>query len=163
MRRFILVAVVVGFGAASAGAQTKVSGTMQCSKGDTQQFVPVGDRPDHSLGLLQWKCTWSKPLEIEGVKSKDDLITESVEVSGSSAQSHGFSVGTMEGGDKSFLRFQGGAAMKDGAPQGAKGTWSYTGGTGKLKGIKGKGTYTCAPPSGDNFGCDIEGEYQLAK
>jgi hypothetical protein len=36
------------------------------------------------------------------------------------------------------------------------------GGTGKLKGIKGKGTYNCGA-SGDGVSCDIEGEYQLAK
>jgi hypothetical protein len=43
-----------------------------------------------------------------------------------------------------------------------KGTWSFTGGTGKLKGIKGKGTYTCTP-SGDGVSCEIEGDYQLGK
>lgn len=162
MRRFILVAVVVGFGAASASAQTKVSGTMQCPKAETQQFVPVGDRPEHSLGVEQYKCTWSKPLEIEGAKSKDDVITETNEISGGSVHSHGFSVDTTEGGDKYFTRFQGTATMKDGTLESSKGTWTFNGGTGKLKGIKGKGTYTCAP-SGDGFTCDAEGEYQLAK
>jgi len=43
-----------------------------------------------------------------------------------------------------------------------RGTWGFTGGSGKLKGIKGKGTYTCAP-SGDGSSCNVEGEYQLAK
>jgi hypothetical protein len=33
-----------------------------------------------------------------------------------------------------------------------------SGGTGKLKGLKGKGTYSCS-----SSGCDIAGEYQLAK
>jgi len=49
-------------------------------------------------------------------------------------------------------------------PQGqsGKGTWGFTGGSGKLKGIKGKGPYTCAP-SGDGSSCNVEGEYQLAK
>jgi hypothetical protein len=43
-----------------------------------------------------------------------------------------------------------------------KGTWSYTGGAGKLKGITGKGTYTCKS-QGERVSCDIDGEYQLAK
>lgn len=43
-----------------------------------------------------------------------------------------------------------------------KGTWGFTGGTGKLKGIKGKGTYTCKP-SGDENTCEVEGEYELSK
>jgi len=52
--------------------------------------------------------------------------------------------------------------MKDGNLESGKGTWGFTGGSGKLKGIKGKGTYTCAP-SGDGSSCNVEGEYQLAK
>jgi len=44
----------------------------------------------------------------------------------------------------------------------SKGTWGFTGGSGKLKGIKGKGTFTCSP-SGDGVACEVEGEYQLAK
>ena len=162
MRRFILVAVVVGFGAASASAQTKVSGTSQCAKPETQQFVPVGDRQEHTLGVQQFKCTWSKPLEIEGVKSKDDVLTETNEISGSSEHARGFSVGTTDGGDKYFIHYQGTATVKGGTPGSAKGTWGFTGGTGKLKGIKGKGTYSCTP-SGDSYACDVEGEYQISK
>jgi hypothetical protein len=40
--------------------------------------------------------------------------------------------------------------------------WSFLGGTGKLKGIKGKGTFECKP-AGEVFSCDIEGEYTLPK
>lgn len=71
-------------------------------------------------------------------------------------------VTTMESGDKYFVSYQGIRTMKYGALQTAKGTWLYTGGTGKLKGIKGKGTYTCTV-SGDRAACDIGGDYQLAK
>ena len=47
--------------------------------------------------------------------------------------------------------------LKDGVETAEKGTWSFTGGTGKLKGITGKGTYNCTP-SGDGVSCDIEGQ-----
>jgi hypothetical protein len=50
--------------------------------------------------------------------------------------------------------------MKDQNYESGEGTWSFTGGTGKLKGIKGKGMYKCKP-EGDNVTCDIEGEYTL--
>jgi hypothetical protein len=37
-------------------------------------------------------------------------------------------------------------------------------GTGKLKGIKGKGTFHCSPAqSGGGWSCGGEGEYELAK
>jgi hypothetical protein len=60
---------------------------------------------------------------------------------------------TMDSGDKLFVCHEG-----TGTPDGQDGTWSFTGGTGKLKGIKGKGTYICS-----SSGCDLAGEYQLAK
>jgi hypothetical protein len=60
----------------------------------------------------------------------------------------------MDSGDKVFACHQGEGTYA----YGNEGTWSFTGGSGKLKGIKGKGTYTCSPS-----GWDIEGEYQLAK
>jgi hypothetical protein len=50
--------------------------------------------------------------------------------------------------------------MKDQKYESGEGTWSSAGGTGKLKGLKGKGTYTCEPAS-DNVDCDVEGEYTL--
>jgi hypothetical protein len=81
---------------------------------------------------------------------------------GRSMRAHGVHVTTMESGDKLFVAYQGTGTTKDGVLQNGKGTWSYTGGSGKLKGIKGKGTYTCAV-SGDGTTCEIEGEYQLAK
>jgi hypothetical protein len=162
MHRFLLASLLVCFGVTMATAQTKTSGTEQCSKPDPQHVLPIGDRTDHQMSLQQLKCTWSKPMEVDGIKAKEGLGTETNDISGSSARTRGFHVTTMESGDKIFASYQGRASSKQGAPTDAKGTWGFTGGTGKLKGIKGKGTYNCTP-SGDGFSCEIEGEYQLAK
>ena len=53
--------------------------------------------------------------------------------------------------------------LKGGTIKSADGTWSFTGGTGKLKGIKGKGTYkgTGAPDGTVTY--EVEGEYELPK
>ena len=162
MNRFFTTAVLVCFAAVAASGQTKISGTAQCGKSDPQHLVPVGDRPDHSLGVEQTKCTWTKPMEIEGAKSKDGVSTETTDISGDTIRAHGFHVSTMDSGDKFFVWYQGTATTKDGALVSQKGTWGFTGGSGKLKGIKGKGTYTCAP-SGDGSSCEVEGDYQLGK
>ncbi len=162
MQRFFLIAAAACFCTATAAAQTKVSGTAQCGKPDPAQVIHVGDRPDHSLAVEQFKCTYTKPLEIEGDKSKDGLSTETGDISGDTSRARGFHVVTMESGDKAFFWYQGTAKSKDGAPVEAKGNWGLTGGSGKLKGIKGKGTYSCTP-SGDGLSCEVEGEYQLAK
>jgi hypothetical protein len=162
MRRFFMVAAAVWMCAAMASAQTKVSGTAQFSKPDPVHMLPVGDRPGHSLLVEQLKCTWTKPMEIGGDKAKDGVSTETADVSGNMGRARGFHVGTMESGDKFFVWYQGTSTLKEGNATALKGTWAYTGGTGKLKGIKGKGTYQCAP-SGDGLACDIEGEYELGK
>ena len=160
MRRFLLAVAVVFFCAAVASAQTKVSGTAQCpGTPDVQHTIPAGDFPEHTLGVEQSKCTWSKPQEIGADKSKDARVTQTTEVTESLLRVHGVIVVTMESGDKIFGWYQGTAPAKDAqVTEGLKGSWEYTGGSGKFKGIKGKGTFTC----GDD-GCVVEGEYQLVK
>lgn len=162
MRQFFFVGVAVCLCAATAAAQTKVTGTTQCAKPDPVHMVPVGDHPDHSLGVEQFKCTWTKPVEIGTDKAKDGVSTETADVSGNTSHARGFHIATMESGDKLFFWYQGTGTNKDGAVVEVKGNWGLNGGSGKLKGIKGKGTYTCAP-AGEMLSCDIEGEYQLAK
>jgi hypothetical protein len=162
MRQFFMVAAGVWLYAAMAGAQTKVTGTAQCGKPDPLHMVPVGDRPEHSLGVEQFKCTWTKPMEIGEDKSKDGVSTETTDVSGDTSRARGFHVTAMESGDKLFVWYQGTGTSKNGIPVEVKGNWGFTGGSGKLKGIKGKGTYTCTP-SADELACEVEGEYQLAK
>ena len=115
--------------------------------------LPVGDVPDHSLALVQVKCTYTKPMEIEGAKSVAAVVTITNEVSGDDVRARGRQVIRMDSGDKVFASHEG-----TGTPEGQDGTWSFTGGTGKLKGIKGKGTYSCS-----SSGCAIAGDYQLAK
>ncbi len=158
----VLVAGAACLWSASAVAQTKTAGSNVCSKPDPSHVLPAGDRPDHTLGVEQMKCTWPKPFEIGTDKAKESVATETVEVAGNKMRTHGMHVVTMESGDKVFVSYQGTGTTKDGKPVEAKGTWTLTGGTGKLKGVKGKGTYSCAP-SGDAFGCSGEGEYQLPK
>jgi hypothetical protein len=162
MNRVLITLVLVCFAAAAASAQTKQSGTALCAKPDPIHVIPVGDRPEHSLSVAQLKCAWTKPLEMAGAKSKDGVNTETSEFTGDTSRTHGFHIGTMDSGDKYFVRYHGTGTSKDGALLSSKGSWEYTGGTGKLKGLTGKGTYSCTP-SGDAVTCEIEGEYQLPK
>ena len=165
MRRLSHVLVIAGLAclwSAGALAQNKTSGSNTCSKPDPSHVLPAGDRPDHSLGVDQMKCTWPKPFEVGTDKAKDSVATETMEISGNKVRAHGTHVVTMESGDKVFVSFQGSGTLKDGKPVESKGTWSFTGGTGKHKGLTGKGTYSCAP-SGDTMACSGEGEYTPPK
>ncbi len=143
-----------------ACAQTKLSGTSRCGKPDQQHLLQVGDRPGHSLSVVQGRCTWTKPMEIAGTQTKGDQTTLSVEGQGNKANSQGYVVGMMANGDKFFVRVQGSAALKDGAVDTEEGKWNFLGGSGNLKGIKGAGTYQGkGGPEGTTF--EVEGEYQL--
>ncbi len=55
------------------------------------------------------------------------------------------------------------ALLKDGQLQSLQGEWAYVGGTGKLKGLTGKGAYKRTPAADGTVTCEVEGEYELPK
>ena len=160
---FGLVVFVYLATAIVAGAQEKISGTAQCAKPDPQHIVPVEGMRGHSLVVEQSKCTWTKPMEIAGLQTKDGVSTATSDISATTARGRGYHVTTMANGDTWSASYSDTSRLsKDGPPESTKGTWVFLGGTGKLKGIKGKGTFDCKP-AGDVSSCDIEGEYTLPK
>ena len=157
-RTIAVVAVAFFFLPAVLGAQKRLSGTSQCGKPDTQQAVQAGDAPGHTFVLIQVRCPWPKPLELDGVAAKEDEVTVVQELTGSKATERGYVVGTFVNGDKVFVRTEGTGVVKDGAVQGSEGTWRYVGGTGKFKGVTGKGTYRY-----NGTTTQVEGQYRLMK
>ena len=161
--KIILTFLVVFALAAVASAQTKISGTLQCGKADPVYAIQVGDRPNHSFVISQIKCTWTKPLEIAGVQSKEDVYTGFSEVSGNRSNGHSYGVVTMATGDKCYVRPHGSSTLKDGMLESAEGKWTFVGGTSMLKGLKGKGTYQGKGAADGTSTWEIEGEYELPK
>jgi hypothetical protein len=146
--------------AAAALAQTKISGTGSCGKADASHVVEVGDRAGHALVLTKDSCTWTTPMEMAGLKSKTYAGAISSDVTGEKSQDRGYVVMTMDNGDKAFVRFTGTGTSKAGGAHSGEGTWIYTGGTGKLKGLKGKGTFKSSGTA-DSTEDQVEGEYTL--
>ncbi len=159
MTRLLTIGLCAAACAGLAAAQTKISGTGKCEKPDAQHALEVGDKPGHMMVLVKQTCTWTTPIEMEGVKGKSYTGVMAIDASGPKSQDRGYVVVTMENGDKAFVRIVSGASMldKDGNPVSGEGTWTYTGGTGKFKGLKGKGTYKVK--GNEDM---IEGEYTLA-
>lgn len=156
----LLLFVVVFALAAAASAQTKISGTEQCSKPDQEYSIQVGDRPNHSYVIQQGKCTWTKPMEIAGIQTKEGIYTGFVEISGDIARARGSYVETMANGDKAYYRYEGTSNLKDGVGETKS---QLLRSTGKLKGVKAKGIckYKVAADRSGTFDC--EGEYELPK
>jgi hypothetical protein len=143
-----------------AQSQHKVSGTAQCAKPDIQQKVAVPDGPGHALSLSQAKCTWTKPMEMAGIQDKDGVTSGLDDIHGATATTHGYYVDNMANGDTIAVRFQGTISVADGT---SKGTWAYTSGTGKFKGIKGQGTYKGKASQDGSVTFDVAGQYTLPK
>lgn len=146
-----------------AVAQTKISGTVKCGNPDQFQKIDVGDKPGHALAVSQGKCTWTKPMTIAGIQTKDDVGTNMEDMTASSAHDLGYVLGTMTNGDKFTVYTDGTDTLKDGKPESTTGTWSFVSGTGKLRGIKGKGTFKGKPDAEGAMIIDVEGEYTLPK
>ncbi len=159
--RGLLVFLLATALATAAAAQTKISATEQCAKPDPMNTIDVGDRPGHALVIAKVQCTWSKPFEMAGSQVKDAVNVESSEMSGDKSSTNGYHNGTTADGDKYVVRYRGVARLKDGKLVAAEGTWSYISGTGKLKGIKGKGTYKGKSNADGTTIFDVEGEYQI--
>jgi len=154
-----LTALLVAL-AGSALAQTQISGTAKCGKPDTSQPIQVGDQTGHMLAVEKGTCTWNVPLEMAGLKSTTYTVAEALDVNGARFQVRGYAVMSMDNGDKAYVRYQGAGTATQDAGAG-EGTWSYTGGTGKLKGLKGKGTYKTSGAASSGLESKVEGEYSL--
>jgi hypothetical protein len=156
MKTPILLIIGLAASAALGWGQTKFTATGKCDKPETQQSIDVGDRTGHALVLVKQTCSWTAPVEMEGLKSSTYVVNSVSDVSGTKGQDTGYVVITMDNGDKAFVRFRGASTLVKDGPGTGEGTWSYTGGTGKLRGLTGKGTYKSA--SGED---QIEGEYTI--
>ena len=148
--------------AAGASAQTKITGTIQCAKPDPQNAVAVGDRPGHAFVVMKAKCTWTKPIELAGVQAKTGEDTVFAEANGAKSRDSGYDISTMANHDQFVVRFSGATTTdKNEAVQAETGTWSFVSGTGKLKGITGKGTYKGTGAADGSVNTAVEGVYQI--
>ncbi len=159
-RLFLIPGLLLTLAAAASG-QTKITGTLSCGKPDATYSIEVGDRTGHSVSISKFACTWTTPMEYGEVQAKDGYDVAYGDSSGAKVRSSGYHVSNLSNGDKIYVRFQGNDTTMDGKPGATEGTWSYTGGTGKFKGIKGKGIYKGKADASGNMVSDVEGDYKL--
>src|ERR1041385_4454261 len=154
----VLVSLVI---VAAASAQTKRSFSGKCAKPDTMQSVPAGDVEGHMFMIQQGKCTVETGHEIGGLKSKEGAFSEHDEASGNHTKGWGVYVETLDNGDKIFYNYQGSGTTKDGALVVSNDKWQVSGGTGKMKGVKGTGgcKLTGNASGGADYACT--GEYTI--
>lgn len=147
--------------ATAAPAQTKFSGSQTCAKPDPTYTIMVGDTSDHVVSLTKDKCKWTRGA-IAGVQLKEDTDTiVSEDINATTALDRGWGVTLLANGDTAFIKFEGTTTIRNDVAVSGRGTFTFTGGTGKVTGIKGKGTYTGRYSRDGTSTFDVEGEYQI--
>jgi hypothetical protein len=152
---FLGLLVAVHLSAATA------SGTAKCTPDPAAPApIPVSDQPNHALAIGKAQCAWTG-FTVAGQAYKDGVSTSMSEILGDASASNGYHVATTTTGDTATAKFQGKGTLKDGKNVADGGTWTFTGGTGKLKGITGQGTYKGTPNADGTMTYQVDGEYTL--
>src|SRR5262249_21014818 len=159
--RILCVWAVFVVAVVAASAQTKHTFSGKCAKADMVQSVPAGDKEDHVFMIQQGKCTTEKG-EVGGAKSKEGTYSEHNEATANRSKGWGVYVETYDSGDKIFYNYQGTTTTKNGAMVTGANKWQMTGGTGKMKGIKGMGSCTFKGNADGGLDYTCTGEYRLA-
>jgi hypothetical protein len=163
MRKTLVLLVlgcVLGI-AVSATAQTKFEGKCSQGKPDPNHVLPVADGAHHAMVLGQVTCTWSSG-DIGGDALKAEVDTVFSDMRGATSRDRGYGVGTTASGDTYYVSFQGTTNYKGETPTTGTCTWTFSGGTGKLHGLKGKGTCTGTYDATGGATFDVVGEYSIA-
>ena len=145
---------------AGLSAQTKISGTLSCPKPEQLHSIPTDDGNGTVMNLAKVSCTWSKSFDMAGATTKDGYSVGASEVHGGKTKEHGIHVGTMSNGDKYYVHYQGTGTVAADHSAAASGTWTFEGGTGKLKGLTGKGTYKTKANADGTSTADVDGEFK---
>jgi hypothetical protein len=141
------------FAVAATPAQMKHTFSGKCAKPDVMQSVPAGDKADHVFMIQSGKCVAIG--EMGGAKAKEGVFSEHDEAMGNNSKAWGVYVETYDSGDKIFYNYQSTGTMKDNNLVSGGNRFQITGGTGKMKGIKGSGTCTTkgTPDGGLEYNC----------
>ena len=119
---------------------TPMSGRLVCDPASQEHALPVEGRPHHSYVVNQVKCTWTKPWTVRGLASVTGVGTGVVEDHGGMSLSSGTYVDTMENGDVAYYDYSFKTKIEDGKSAISGHKWELIGGTGAMKGVKGKGS-----------------------
>ncbi len=141
-------------------AWKRMSGTTVCDPPSQEHAIPVEGRPHHSYVVNQVKCTWTKPWVVRGLASTEGVGTGVVEDHGSVSISSGTFVDTMVNGDRGYYDYSFKTKTKDGKPTISGHKWKLIGGTGKLKGAKGKGSCEATLQEDGKVVYECQGKYK---
>ena len=137
----------------------KISGTFT-GRASIQTSVVLPDLPDHTLSLAEV----SGPQKVSDPLFADARITYwgVADLTAGNGPQSGYWINNRPSGDSDWGTYSG-KIITSGGQVTMEGTFKWTGGSGKLKGISGGGKYKGRFSSPIDVVNDWEGEYQIAK
>ena len=138
-----------------------------------QHTLEIPDVPSHVIRMFEVRRTWPEnPPSVEGLKVVEEFARGTADNVAGNGRSVGYGSWRYENGDMSFAEWQNinqAVTNPDGSRKATfTGTYLMTGGTGKLRGLKGFGRYTGLvefAPDGKVTRNEVsaEGEYWIEK
>jgi hypothetical protein len=162
MKFKLLSACAIFLLAVTAASAQKTTTSGKCEK-PTVQSIPVGDMEGHMYVIQSGSCVPKN--EVNGAKATSATFAEHGEMSGTHTRTSGVYTETFDSGDKLFYSYTNTGTIKDGAFTTGSNTYKITGGTGKMKGVKGSGACKLKGESdgGLSFNCTGEIGSAMAK
>jgi len=117
------------------------------TKFTVQHQLEIPDMPRHAVRLVEIRRTYPEnPPMVEGLKVVEEIVHGVSDYIAGNGRGWGYSLWRYENGDTSFGQWQN-ATQTVVKPDGSRsttfvGTYIQTGGTGKLRGLKGLGRYS---------------------
>lgn len=154
-----------------AFGQIRLTGTLLCeeSEGVESTDLRIGSHHRVTLEIEERKCFWLKPLQILGSEAKEETrwVYREIDyvygkISHMKYWERGSSEGAMSNGDTYSMRWWFDASKEPedySARRQVQGRWIFKGGTGRLKGIKGQGTYKGEVSANRTVSLTVEGIY----
>jgi len=143
-------------------AAEKVTGVNKDFQAISKTSANIPGQPGHTFdqNAIVWKSVSSNPIFGEAWVS----AIAQLDTTGEDAKERGYATNHYQSGDVSYFSWEGAInhTKKDGGDfeRVARGTFTWLGGNGKFKTIKGSGTYTCKFTSKGGQ-CDWEGEPEM--
>lgn len=157
----IAIFLMMVFGVQTGEAQTLKGRIVAQVSQEDAKILEVGDVPGHSVMLVQARGL----AFLESGEVAEVTATEIIDDTKGEATYHGYEILTFEDGSSVMSKFEGtGTTSEGGKFVDFKGTFSYTGGTGRFEGIDGGGTHEGRnhAASGVGFYVNFEGTYTLS-
>lgn len=162
MWRLLTVMAIPVLTSSFIAGQTNFVATLECDKVSQSHSIDVGDHANHSLTVFQTECSWTRPIEVRGVRSTRYVGTATTETESNDSTLRGYGVISFSDGSSATFHFRGTSTQGEHFSKG-EGAWTFSEGTGPLLRISGRGAYRGRPSEGGKRIYSITGFWRLPK